>query len=459
MRSTNRRMLRAAVAVAVGISTGALSAPGWAEVPATQPASAGPTTRPVVPKPLSEQVNKGLDWLVKHQQKDGGWSQGERSMDQYRQGEVGDTSNVADTCMAALALMRAGSTPAGGPYAQNVSGAMNFVCAQVEKAPQEGLFITDIKGTRVQTKLGQYIDTFAAALFLAQLKPVTPDPAVHKRLMAALDKTMNKIEKNQKQDGRWVEAHDGWASTLCQSVATKAVNVAAQNGATVNPEVVERAQKFAAGNFDEKSRAVSGAGSANVELYARASNLASFQDTANTDARRKGELDKQSDDARGKIAKAQQQLQEATTQPTALKPEQLAQARQAIAANNAVLRDVEIQNGRITGNATALANAQAAVVDRFSDKQFVAGFGSNGGEEFLSYMNIGESLVLKGGDEFAKWDKGMTENLNRIQNDDGSWTGDHCITGRTFCTAAALLTLTVDRSAAKPQAQEPGADK
>ena len=40
----------------------------------------------------------------------------------------------------------------------------------------------------------------------------------------------------------------------------------------------------------------------------------------------------------------------------------------------------------------------------------------------------------------------LTANLNRVQNADGSWSGHHCITGRTFCTAAALLVLTVDRA-------------
>ena len=38
--------------------------------------------------------------------------------------------------------------------------------------------------------------------------------------------------------------------------------------------------------------------------------------------------------------------------------------------------------------------AQAALLGRLDDAQFVAGFGSNGGEEFLSYMNIGESLDM-----------------------------------------------------------------
>jgi len=61
-------------------------------------------------------------------------------------------------------------------------------------------------------------------------------------------------------------------------------------------------------------------------------------------------------------------------------------------------------------------------------------------------MNIGESLVVKAGPEWEKWDKKITANLNRIQNKDGSWTGHHCITGRTFCTSAALLVLMTDRA-------------
>ena len=81
-----------------------------------------------------------------------------------------------------------------------------------------------------------------------------------------------------------------------------------------------------------------------------------------------------------------------------------------------------------------------------NDKKFTEGFGSNGGEEFLSYLNIGEAMVIHGDAKFAEWDQKMTENLNRVQNDDGSWSGHHCITGRVAVTSAALLTLTADRN-------------
>ena len=48
--------------------------------------------------------------------------------------------------------------------------------------------------------------------------------------------------------------------------------------------------------------------------------------------------------------------------------------------------------------------------------------------------------------------------LLRTQNPDGSWSGDHCITGRTFCTSSALMVLMTDR-AAKPVAREMRAAK
>jgi hypothetical protein len=101
---------------------------------------------------------------------------------------------------------------------------------------------------------------------------------------------------------------------------------------------------------------------------------------------------------------------------------------------------------RIRGVEEASEVAVKAVAKQLGDKRFIEGFGSNGGEEFLSYLNISESLVVKGGDEWAKWDKQVMQNLNRVQNKDGSWSGHHCITGRTFCTATALLVLLADRT-------------
>ena len=86
------------------------------------------------------------------------------------------------------------------------------------------------------------------------------------------------------------------------------------------------------------------------------------------------------------------------------------------------------------------------VAGRAREKKFVGGFGNHGGEEFISYMNIGEALRATGGEEWKKWDDSMTRTLHAAQNADGSWAGQHCITGRTFCTASALMVLMTDRA-------------
>ena len=40
----------------------------------------------------------------------------------------------------------------------------------------------------------------------------------------------------------------------------------------------------------------------------------------------------------------------------------------------------------------------------------------------------------------------MTTGLEKSQDKEGSWAGQHCITGKTFCTSAALLVMTADRT-------------
>jgi hypothetical protein len=87
-----------------------------------------------------------------------------------------------------------------------------------------------------------------------------------------------------------------------------------------------------------------------------------------------------------------------------------------------------------------------AVVGQAQNEAFVRGFGSNGGEEFLSFLNISEMLVVKGDKEWTEWDGKMADMLTKAQDKDGSWSGHHCITGKTFCTAGALLVLMADRT-------------
>jgi hypothetical protein len=409
---------------------------------AAKPATAA-VTASVKSKPLSENVNKGLAFLAGQQHKNGGWSQGEESAQMGHGGDqLRDVPNVADTCIATLALLRAGNSPKEGIYADNVLKAIAFICNQVEKADKDSLYVTDVRGTRVQGKLGPYVDTFTVSLLFAELKGRMPDERSEKRLAAALDKTIAKIQKNQRKDGTW--ANEGWAPILSQSLASKGLNRAAQNGFQVPQEVLVRAENYAKANSMPQAaealasgggvsggpargfagglagraptyatRSSTALGSAGVALYDGASNLTNLQDAVNTN----------------KLL--EKKVREIADKPTASQKDR---------------DEAKAQLRRFAETEQVHKEATAAFIKRLDDKQFIQGFGSNGGEEFLSYMNISETLVVKGGPEWEKWDKQIGENLNNIQNKDGSWTGHHCITGRTFCTAAALLVLMADRA-------------
>jgi hypothetical protein len=87
-----------------------------------------------------------------------------------------------------------------------------------------------------------------------------------------------------------------------------------------------------------------------------------------------------------------------------------------------------------------------AVTRQLANDSFTSGFGSMGGEEFFSYLNISDSLHRSGGEAWHTWNTEMKAKLVKLQNQEGSWAGHHCITGRVAVTSAAVLTLLVEQS-------------
>lgn len=379
-------------------------------------ANAGETTGIASPKPLSGNVLKGMAYLVSKQNSDGGWSEGEESQYMRQVGKINkEQSNVADTCMAALALLRAGNKPNKGQYAKNVAGAVDFVCKSIEKSDRDSLFVTEVRGIRVQAKLGQYVDTFLSAVFLPEVKGQMPDPVDNERVTAALDKVIRKIERNQDSSGGW--ASGGWAPIHSQSLAMQGLNRAKQVGAAVSVESLRRAEGYARGNFDAKSKTFASGGSAGVPLYAAGATLGGLQSSIDSFNQDKPQLQKIAQDFR-------------------------APKEERDKAGAALKHFDEVQQGQ--------DQALESIAGKLSDQGFVQGFGCNGGEEFLSYLQISQTLLANHSKEWPSWDKKISSNIDHVQNSDGSWMGHHCITSRTFCTAAAVLVLTADRSNPTP---------
>ena len=103
------------------------------------------------------------------------------------------------------------------------------------------------------------------------------------------------------------------------------------------------------------------------------------------------------------------------------------------------------QLSRTEGDRRTNAKAIATIANEMARPEMINGFGSMGGEEYFSYLNISDSLRRVGGPAWEKWNREITAKLVQLQNADGTWAGHHCITGRVAVTSAAVLTLTADR--------------
>ena len=430
------------------------------------------------PKPLSDQVKKGLDWLASQQLDSGGWGQGEESAQMRGKGnqknKLADTPNVGDTCAATLTLMRSGSTPSSGTYDVNIRKAVAYVCESIEAADSKSLYVTEIRNTRLQSKLGTYVDTFLAAQMLSEVKGKMASDKANERVDACLDKVIEKIESHQNEKGKF--GGQGWAMALNDAIAGQALNRAAQAGANVDPEALEKARVNAqdlSASADGDGKFAAAEGTAGIELYGAANAVGGQRETDTTyrqqieqqraEVRRVLEQAKvqagdgdEGKDIRDKADEALKRLDNAgdDIEESEEIASTVSELTTVLRASGKVQFDKEELdglegfadfNGRWAENKKNLEVAQKTIVTRLNDDRFVAGFGNNGGEEFLSYTRIGESLYLEGGEAWETFDKKMTENLTKVQNKDGSWSGHHCITGRTFCTAAALSVLMTDR--------------
>jgi hypothetical protein len=391
-------------------------------------ASPTPPRTAVTPKPLSDTVRKGLDWLARHQLEGGGWGQGDESphMGRHAQG-TRDTANVADTSMALLAFLRAGHTARTGDYQDVVQRGIDYVLAEIGASDDESLHVSSVRGTRVQAKIGVYADTFAALMMLNEARGRMRDGVANAKVDGAIRRVLAKIERNQREDGRFDD--QGWAPVLTQALAAKALNRSAQNGYAVPEVVLDRVEAVAQGQFDAASGGFAAEGSAGVALYGAAA-AAPARDAATT-----------------RRAKVEEMKQHGKLKRRAPAPQ---------APNAPTAEEIATAEARAEASEKAAIAFEDEMVARLDDAGFIAGFGNNGGEEFLSHLLIGESLALRGGSEWLKWDAAITALVGGVQNEDGSWTGHHCITGRTFCTAAALLVLLADRTPAPESVQIAG---
>jgi hypothetical protein len=379
--------------------------------------------------PVAIAVAKGEEWLVSVQGKDGGWGQDGGETSYVRQGErLESTGNdVANTAVAAEALLHTGNTPNAGPYRESVQRAVRFILAHVDKSPVEGLAVTDVMGTQIQRKLGPYIDTFLTSKLLAELDGQMGNAQANLRVRRSLEKCVAKIEKNQLKDGSWNVA-GGWAPILGTSLASQSLYAAQAKGVAVAQMTMAKVDTYTLASAAPAGVVGSGAGigaGSGGGVGAGAGAGAATEIVSRDSAR---------SFAVGGLSSRTEVSAVSAGVPLYKRAQEMEQL------------------SRTEADRKKNAPAINSIEKELSDQRFVAGFGSVGGEEFFSYLNISDSLHRAGGEPWHKWNQEMTARLLTMQNEDGTWAGHHCITGRVAVTSAAILMLMVDREPAAPVA-------
>jgi hypothetical protein len=288
---------------------------------------------------------------------------------------------VATTCYVTLALWR----DANGTQKNRdaVEKGVTFVVNAVKTAP-EGPRLNTPQGTQPQYKMGELVDTHFAALLLGEVDGKL-NAELNREVAIWYDMVLSKVQMTQNADGSFDS--NGWAPVLSSSIAAQSLYTAKVKGKDISDDVLERSDGYQANLAGGGSGSFDASEGAGVELYAVASGLRGNDQTSKRER----------------------------------------------ASGNAASPTAEV--------ADASTEAAVSRVAADADGRLVAGFGSIGGEEMLSYQLISDTLAENGGETWDQWNQRMGQYLVNIQNSDGSWAGHHCITSTVFVTAGAVMTL------------------
>jgi hypothetical protein len=362
-----------------------------------------------LPAEVKTSILSGQKWIAQAQLADGGWGAG-----YHAQQGIHDPHAVkadpATTSLVLLSLLRTGNSLDSGEYRPQVIKATEFLLKTVEQWPANQPKLTLLVSTQPQQKLGENIDAILTVQYFTTLLKYQQQHNWKNRIETALKKCVNRIEKEQDVDGGWKGG--GWAPVLQSALAEQALESAKDAGIKVDSAVIVKSKKYQKGNFNVATNSAVTSKSAGVMLY-------SLSSTTRSSAKESYKAQKLIDKAKkeGKL-KASDKLNEANLVIAGVAPAEAKELETAYMINST-------------------AKSQSVRDD------VMAGFGSNGGEELISYLMTGESILLQGGAEWKTWYDNMSKKIITIQQKDGSWQGHHCITSPVFCTAAAMLILSI----------------
>jgi hypothetical protein len=347
-----------------------------------------------------------INWLLEAQSPNGGWGAGSHAYQNITDPHLVQT-DPATTSFAAMALLKAGGPLNENPYKEQILKALDRLLSDIDKRPDNGR-ITSLEGTQPQVKLGIHIDASMALQFLTEMRDQVEDKSLGIRIDKAAEVCIDLIQGSQNANGGW--AGGGWAPVLQSAMANNALEIA-QKRYDVDQGVIDQSRKYQADNISTDG--VKSEDAAGVPLYA----AVSAQRATASDAQEVEKL---------------------------LEPGMVAGYSSGKVKKDEISKALE-SKGVSRDKADQMANSYAVNYtssQALQNEDIWQGFGNNGGEEYLSYMLTSEALAQQGKEEWMKWRQSIEPKFKQAQNQNGSWSGQHCITSPVFCTAAVIQAWT-----------------
>lgn len=363
---------------------------------------------------INKSIDRGLLWLEKAQQENGAWGAGLHSAQQITDPHAVKT-DPATTAMVGMALLSAGNTLHEGLYKKQISQTTDYILKFIENPNS---ILQQTQGTQIRMKLGSNIDIILSCQYLNNLlETMNPNDKLYPTVRQALNNSAAQIQDLQDHQGKIQGA--GWAGVLQTSLAGTALESAESNGAKVDAEKLEKFRTYQQSNYDESSGAIDARDGAGVLLYAVSGSTR----------------------ASSKEAKKARELINEALRSGAIDSEEISYQN---------LVDAGVHEDKALRLETSYKVYESSKISAQSDG-VMSGFGNNGGEEFLSYLQTGESLIINEDASWKNWYDNMSSKMLSIQENNGSWIGHHCITSPVFCTATCILILSIQKDMNQPR--------
>ncbi len=196
----------------------------FAQSTSTKKRSRNANGKKLVTSATQTSINNGLEWLAKHQHKNGSFGSGTLF-----------PQNVAVTSLCGMSFLSAGNTLQRGKYAKNVRMAVDYVLSRC----QANGYIIDEESKSHGPMYGHGF----ATMFLAEVHGMTNRK--NKVLRNKLSKAVKLIIASQNKKGGWrydpEPKNEDISVTVCQIMALRA---ARNCGISVPKETIDRCTKY-----------------------------------------------------------------------------------------------------------------------------------------------------------------------------------------------------------------------